>query len=35
MTTVDVTCWCYAISISYIVAVVFADLQMGDAGGWS
>ena len=35
MTTVNVTCGRYAISISYIVAVVYADLQLGDAGGWS
>ena len=35
MTTIDVTCGCYAISISYIVAVVYADLQMGEASGWS
>jgi hypothetical protein len=27
MTTIDVTCGCYAISISYIVAVVYADHQ--------
>ena len=35
MTTLDVICGFYAIRISFIVTVVYADLQMGDAGGWS
>jgi len=35
VTAIDVTCGCYAVSISFNVAVVYADQQMGDASGWS